>query len=47
MMRMTASFAACEAELGTPGAAIQVPVGHTFMTLDRRVRSLVCEVLAA
>jgi hypothetical protein len=35
-----------EAELDA-GGAIQVPVGHTFMTLNRRVRSLVCEVLAA
>jgi hypothetical protein len=39
--------AVCEAELDTQGTAIQVAVGHTFMTLDRRVRSLVCEVLAA
>jgi len=37
----------CEAELDTQSAAIQVAVGHTFMTFDRRVRTLVCEVLAA
>ena len=39
--------AVCEAELGSHSAAIQLPVGHTFMTVNRRVRTLVCEVLAA
>jgi hypothetical protein len=39
--------AVSEAELGGPGAMIQLPVGHTFMTFDRRVRALVCDVLAA
>jgi hypothetical protein len=39
--------AVSEAELGTTSPAIRLPVGHTFMPLDRRVRAAVCEALAA
>lgn len=36
-----------EAELGGGAPAVELPVGHTFMMLNRRVRALVCRVLAA
>ncbi len=39
--------AVAETELGAEDPAIRVPVGHTFMMLDQRVRALVCEVLSA